>query len=227
MAADEMLLQTAGAGELCLRFYTWTRATLSLGYFQPAACRLADPRLSALPYVRRPTGGASLVHHHELTYALAVPQHLFQPKSRQWLSRMHDIIAAALRRLGVQCELASSPLSPADTEAILCFHRFTPGDVLCAGGKIAGSAQRKHRHALLQHGAILLSLSPFAPGLLGIQELCARRLDPEDVEPAVVDELAACTGWRVSARDWTEDESARINDLAARKYQSDAWNKKR
>ena len=36
MAADEMLLETAGAGQASLRFYGWSAPALSLGYF-PAA----------------------------------------------------------------------------------------------------------------------------------------------------------------------------------------------
>src|SRR5207244_6408467 len=99
MAADEVLLQAAGAGQLALRFYGWQQATVSLGYFQAAACRRADPLLTTLPYVRRPTGGATLVHHHELTYALALPEQVRRAGSEPWLLYMHGIIAAALKRL--------------------------------------------------------------------------------------------------------------------------------
>src|ERR1051326_1065531 len=74
MAADEVLLHSAAAGQVSLRFYGWTEATLSLGYFQHAARRLDDPLLPELPFVRRPTGGDALVHHQELTYCLAVPR---------------------------------------------------------------------------------------------------------------------------------------------------------
>ncbi len=73
MAADESLLEAAIAGAASLRFYGWSVPTLSLGYFQPQSVRLADSRLTGLPWVRRPTGGAALVHHHELTYAVALP----------------------------------------------------------------------------------------------------------------------------------------------------------
>jgi lipoate-protein ligase A len=39
MAADETLLDSAVAGVASLRFYGWTSATASLGYFQPAKVR--------------------------------------------------------------------------------------------------------------------------------------------------------------------------------------------
>src|SRR5260370_24578211 len=73
MAADQLLLRAAAEGEAALSFYSWSEATLSLGYFQPANVRTTDPLLSKLPYVRRSSGGAALVHHCELTYALALP----------------------------------------------------------------------------------------------------------------------------------------------------------
>ena len=71
MSADEALLESAVRGVASLRFYTWAAPTLSLGYFQHADVR--DANLARLPWVRRSTGGGAIVHHHELTYALALP----------------------------------------------------------------------------------------------------------------------------------------------------------
>src|SRR5262245_36618496 len=99
MAADEALLETALAGRASLRFYGWDRATVSLGYFQPERLRHEDPRLVSLPSVRRPSGGAMLVHHHEVTYVLTLPPGpLWQTghAAQDWLRRMHEVIAAAL-----------------------------------------------------------------------------------------------------------------------------------
>src|SRR5436853_407132 len=105
MAADETLLASAQAGVASLRFYGWTQATLSLGYFQPASVSVAAPLLSDLPWVRRCTGGEALVHHLELTYALALPQGIsWQSRQQSWLCRMHRIIAAALAALGVSVQ---------------------------------------------------------------------------------------------------------------------------
>jgi len=241
MAADEVLLQAAAAGQFSLRFYGWTQATLSLGYFQRVACRLdtADASCvgyglapwptqlaSALPYVRRPTGGATLVHHHEVTYALAIPRGGMRRDADAACGMcMHQIIAAALTQLGVSCRLAEAGAT--GRHPVLCFHQFTPGDVLCGGAKIAGSAQRKHRHGLLQHGAILLAQSPFAPSLPGIQELCGKRLTAEETQAVIVAELANATGWQIMGADWDDAEKAGIEELAQRKYGGGAWNDKR
>src|SRR5262245_54161477 len=96
MAADEALLEHAHAtGGRALRFYTWEPATLSLGYFQPAAERLPDPRLAALPYVRRSTGGGAIVHDRELTYALAFPRGWQPSGGSTWTCQMHGLIRSA------------------------------------------------------------------------------------------------------------------------------------
>src|SRR2546423_12674170 len=70
LAADEVLLEHAAAGGVAsLRFYQWAEPTLSLGYFQPAADRFADPLVAGLPFVRRASGGAGIGYGRgELTY---------------------------------------------------------------------------------------------------------------------------------------------------------------
>src|SRR5436190_9111559 len=89
MAADEVLLESAAAGVASLRFYGWEQPTLSLGYFQPERLRHQNESLRTLPYVRRPSGGATLVHHHEVTYALALPAAQAWHDGGPWLRRMH------------------------------------------------------------------------------------------------------------------------------------------
>ncbi len=60
MADDDALLDSADGGVATLRFYGWSRPTLSLGYFQEAGPARADPLLAPLPWVRRPSGGGAL-----------------------------------------------------------------------------------------------------------------------------------------------------------------------
>src|SRR5262249_21106303 len=91
MAAHAVLLEAAAQGVASLRFYGWSAATPSLGYFQSERLRHADPRLAELPYVRRPSGGATLVHHHEVTYALGLPAGSLWQTGESWLRRMHAI----------------------------------------------------------------------------------------------------------------------------------------
>jgi lipoate-protein ligase A len=227
MAADEALLHSASEGGVASpRFYGWSEPTLSLGYFQPSADRLADPLLAKLAWVRRATGGAALVHHREVTYALALPPGKAWQSGEPWACRFHHIVTAALAGAGavtrsVQCG------QEAKLGAVLCFLHQTPGDLLAGAAKVVGSAQRKQKGALLQHGGILLARSEFTPTLPGLAELTGVRLTGERVAELVTRQFATDTGWDVSPGDWTADELERRDRIAAERYSSADWNAKR
>jgi lipoyl(octanoyl) transferase len=230
MAADESLLEIASAGVASLRFYGWTASTLSLGYFQPAALRLTDPLLANLPFVRRPTGGDALVHHHELTYALALPGGLpWQKRGESWIQRMHGIIRCAFQCLGVSLAACGCGeerrLGP-----LLCFFHHTPCDLLVGRHKVVGSAQRKARGALLQHGAVLLAQSPHTPSLPGLRELAGFDPTPSARDlliRTIVSEFSRATGWPLKPGVWAPEELRRAAALAREKYSSAKWNEKR
>jgi lipoate-protein ligase A len=226
MAADEVLLESAAAGTASLRFYGWTEATVSLGYFQPERVRTEDPRLAGLPLVRRPSGGGTLIHHFEVTYALGLPPGPPWQTGGSWLGRMHAIIAAALARLGVTAR-PHAPAGDAPFRGFLCFQHLTAGDLLIGPGKVVGSAQRRQRGALMQHGSILLAASPYAPRLPGIRELTGFDLPVAETCAAVVREFEQQTGWALIPGDWTAVERRRVAELAAARYGQDAWNRKR
>jgi lipoate-protein ligase A len=226
MATDETLLESAVMGAASLRFYGWSPPTVSLGYFQSHARRLDDPRTAGLPFVRRASGGDALVHHHELTYALAIPAGPpWQPHSGCTLC-MHAILRAALTRFGVHCAIAQGAGVPRFA-GLLCFQHLAPGDLLLDGHKIVGSAQRKQRGAILQHGGILLARSDYAPALPGIADLAAVSLDPQILAEAVRDEFVRATACTLQDDDWTPRERQRIAELVATKYRTDAWNRRR
>jgi lipoate-protein ligase A len=229
LAADDVLVRSAAeSGIASLRFYGWSPATLSLGYFQPAAVRFADARLAALPFVRRPSGGATLVHHHEVTYALALPPDAEWHARGPWMPRMHHIIAQALGDLGlvgrVEPVTAEGQARHGD---VLCFQQFTPGDLLSAGRKVIGSAQRKYRRALMQHGSILLARSEHTPALPGLRELTGVELSADSVCRAVAAAFQRETGWRLVPAEWSAGERLATRHVAVMQYGSRAWNERR
>jgi lipoate-protein ligase A len=226
MAADEVLLQSAAVGTALLRFYGWSEATASLGYFQPERVRLEDKRVAALPFVRRPSGGATLVHHHEVTYALALPAGAPWQTGEPWPGRMHRIIAEALAKLGVVARPHEGKAERHDG-SFLCFRQFTPGDLLVGPAKVVGSAQRKQRGALLQHGAILLAASPHTPALAGIKELTGIALTAEQTIAAVTQTFARRVPWELIAGFWSTAEQRTVVEAAVSRYGGDAWNRKR
>ncbi len=227
MAADEALLESAARGAAALRFYTWTEPTLSLGYFQRADERLSDANLAPLAWVRRSTGGAAIVHHHELTYALALPAGPEWVSREHWICRFHHILQRVLAARGVASHAVvcgeEQKLGP-----VVCFLHQTPGDLLIGGSKVAGSAQRKMRGALLQHGSILLHRSAHAPHLAGICDgPGVPQLGPEELANELKAAFAADTGWAVEPGPWTADELARTAAIRTEKYANPTWNEKR
>jgi lipoate-protein ligase A len=226
MATDEVLLQSAASGVATLRLYGWRPPTLSLGYFQNAQVRLTDPLLAKLPFVRRLSGGETLVHDREVTYALALPAGPPWQGRGPWPARMHQIMAAALAEHGVNAELCA-PRRARPASGPLCFHHFTEGDVIVAGAKVAGSAQRKRRGALLQHGGILYGTSPHTPALPGIDRLTGICLTAAQISSALQEQFQLATGWRLVERQLTPLEIEAVTGLAREKYADGRWNLKR
>src|SRR4029079_5329086 len=107
MALDEALLEAMPRlRKPVLRFYGWTQAAASFGYFQKFS---EVERLTLLrPLVRRPTGGGIVPHDFDWTYSLVFPE------SHPWYSlkaidsyrSVHEWIRAAFEALNVPAELA-------------------------------------------------------------------------------------------------------------------------
>ena len=59
-----------------IRFYGWNPPTLSIGYFQKVNKEIDLDRVKnqGIGFVRRPTGGRGVLHEHELTYSVIVPE---------------------------------------------------------------------------------------------------------------------------------------------------------
>jgi lipoate-protein ligase A len=162
MAVDEVLLDgvVAGVAPPTLRFYQWSPACLSLGYFQPFdVVNLDACRALGIEVVRRPTGGRAILHDRELTYSVTLPASELGHDGGVLPSyyRLSLALQDGLRRLGVPATLApASAASSPGTHGPACFDRPSAHEILLAGRKLVGSAQMRRGGALLQHGSILI-----------------------------------------------------------------------
>ena len=176
MALDEALLEAAveGAGPL-MRWYQWDAATLSLGYFQKADEWSANPEWASLAVVRRLSGGGAILHHHELTYSCILPaSHPLTKDPYQVYLAIHNAVIEVLGPLGFDVRLRASRFGKdGPAEAFLCFSRGDEMDVVIGTDKVLGSAQRRRRGAVLQHGSLVLRKSEFAPQFPGLFDLAA------------------------------------------------------
>jgi len=154
MALDHALARCLLEDEAVLRLYGWSRPTVSFGRNEPA--RRLCSEASSVDYVRRPTGGRSVVHRRELTYAVVAPLDAWGGPRAAYVA-INEALAGALGALGVRAALAGATGGPAlRPDEGPCFQSPAPGEVVADGRKLIGSAQARLERALLQHGSILL-----------------------------------------------------------------------
>lgn len=139
-----------------LRFYSWNRPSLSLGYFQtPRGISFKSCSFLDIPVVKRPTGGRAILHGRELTYSFSSPYN--DSFKEAGLFETYRIISEcfveALRSFNL-------PVTMEDRRNIryghnpLCFLSSSYGEVILWNKKILGSAQRRLKEGFLQQGSM-------------------------------------------------------------------------
>jgi lipoate-protein ligase A len=228
MALDEALLDTVSdnPARAVFRTYEWSIPTLSLGYFQKAREAEADPRWRDVAMVRRLTGGGAIWHHHELTYALVVPErHPLAGRGTALYHAVHEAISEMFRTAGVSVGRWGDRVneSPAD-RPFLCFEDRNPEDLVAGSAKVVGSAQRRRFGAVLQHGSILLAHSPRTPELLGICDVIPVAADTARWASDVCAYVLCALGLRPQPGELTMVEKCQTRALRERVYGERAWN---
>ena len=254
MAVDEALLLSHEAGQSppTLRVYTWSSPTLSLGYAQNTekevdtiACRE-----HGVTPIRRPTGGRAVLHDDEATYSVVMPLRLDgrEASITEHYRRIGLALEAALRHAGLAVSLerpsvlaaAPRPASPA------CFAALSRYELSATGRKLVGSAQKRGRHSLLQHGSIPLSMDrqrlfaclrvPAGRREQLLNEAYASMAAVNEVAPVPLDAAALQRAIRQGFAEWlaggagmaagglSAAERGVAEKLRLTKYDSDAWN---
>ncbi|MFM9966523.1 MAG: biotin/lipoate A/B protein ligase family protein [Planctomycetaceae bacterium] len=198
MAVDAALLdECLNRNAIFLRLYRWSEATVSLGHFQDESAQQRDPRLARLPTVRRLSGGGAILHHHEQTYSCCLPpSHPFAQQPSQLYERIHSVFVEWLLEFGVEVAARGHDSNRTD-EPFLCFLREAAPDLVVNRHKVLGSAQRRRRGAVLQHGSLLLRASEHAPELVGLSELALQFSDSSATTLVLAERLARCLGAEV------------------------------
>ncbi|MDG1897579.1 MAG: hypothetical protein P8J37_21995 [Fuerstiella sp.] len=196
MAIDEWLLEHVAdvPDRSFMRVYSWLEPTVTLGYFQNAT-QAIDPRLASCPIVQRLTGGGAILHDREITYSCVVPStHPVSHTPTSLYNTIHQAIIELLALCGAECcmrheagQMQTDAIN--GTDPFLCFLRSDPRDVVLAGHKIVGSAQRRRKGKVLQHGSVLLQASRFTPEIPGVTDL-SNHFKPDDFERLLPETLA-------------------------------------
>jgi lipoate-protein ligase A len=237
MAVDEALLdQAADEGLASLRFYRWSEPTLSLGYFQAYDERDQHAPSRNAAVVRRLSGGGALIHDRELTYSLCLPaSHPLAREAVTLYELVHEALIEIFAERGIAASLhgdpATAPPGEQPHEPFLCFARRTSADVVVAvpsvgaapPSKIVGSAQRRRRGAVLQHGAVLMETSPTAPELPGLDRIGVARLDANDLIAPWSKRLAARLNLQLERADFAATDALQTCQKHYAKHVSAAW----
>jgi len=199
MAVDEVLL--LGAQRPILRVYAWARSAVTFGYFEHW-----EPVVAAFPgreWVRRWTGGGIVPHGEDWTYSLIIPTS--DPFARVGAGEsyrvIHELLGEAMRGQGVQAGVTPQA-APKVSQA--CFENPAQYDLLAAGQKIAGAAQRRSRFGMLHQGSVQGIALP----------------------TGFAERLAGTLAGTVTPRSLTSAELEAATRLADAKYATEAWNQK-
>jgi len=232
MSVDQALLETVEqTGQMTLRVYAWQSATVSLGYFQPYETRQQHAASLTCPLVRRKTGGGAIVHDAEITYSLCVPSsQRWSNKNAELYDLIHNSLIELLRGYGVEAHLFGQrpgESTRADKDRFLCFQRRANGDLMVDNWKLGGSAQRRLKKSLLQHGSVLLKQSDSAPELKGLEELTGVRFENKEFVTAWTELLSRSlkTSFVDACLSSIEQESA--EKYQTQVFQNDKWTRNR
>jgi lipoate-protein ligase A len=242
-----------GLSPTTLRFYTWRPAALSIGYFQNVWAEIDLERCKTLGYgfVRRPTGGKAVLHDQELTYSVAAKAG--NPLFPKDLHRSFMVIAQALISglgyMGVEGRVLGSD-SPRKRSGSVgaspsCFASAMGFEVGVDGKKLIGSAQRRWRDGFLQHGSILchfdparlfnilkfydesertVALAKTAQAVTCLSRVLQDRLDIHRIKEGLIQGFENTLNIRLIPSELTPFEWSMTQNLARKKYGTDAWN---
>jgi len=141
MAIDEAILQAFDEGEIptTLRFFRFDPSAITIGYSQDVDKVIHTDKCESydIPFVRRITGGGTVYHdyHGEITYSIVTEQ--FDGSIQESFKYLLDPIIETLKGYGLKA-------------------RFKPyNDILINRKKVSGSAQKRGKNGLLQHGTLM------------------------------------------------------------------------
>ena len=161
MALDFAMVRGGFCELPTLRVFRWRPYCISLGFHQKEeeidleACRFAG-----IDVARRPTAGRAILHAEELTYSVVVPaKHAwFAMLPLDFYKHLSAALALSLQMLNVDAQFAPGERLTQEGKPLRfsCFASAARNEILAHGKKVIGSAQRRFRDGVLQHGSILL-----------------------------------------------------------------------
>jgi lipoyl(octanoyl) transferase len=225
------------------RIYGWKPASLSIGYFQKAEEaidleRCVDENISV---VRRMTGGGIIFHDKELTYSLVCSKKdLKTDNIKESYKVLCSFIIKAYEKLGLDAHFAKdTELSRENLRSFspFCFASSGEYDIIIDGKKIGGSAQRRRRDVIFQHGSIPFKLDmdrilyflrepDFAmkEKSASLNDSLKREIKFLELKNLLLDSFKQTLSTTLEESALSEEEKNLADNLRERKYKTDMWN---
>ncbi len=212
MARDEALLYTRM--QPTLRLYQWNKPSLSLGWFQdPALLPWQSVLERSGEMVRRPTGGKAILHEHEWTWSLCMPETgMFSQGPGRAIEILHESLAATLSPLvdPGEVRLRREASWPSDRPgSAWCFEDSSPLDLGLHGRKLMGSAARRKKGWILFHGSLVRTPPRETPNIAGLE---VARTDPRPCQ-ALIQGIEQATGLAFLLGEWNLQETGHFAAL--------------
>ncbi len=168
MAIDHYFARLNSLDAPIFRTYSWKPYCISLGYHQKIE---EIDRIKCEQYgidiVRRETGGRAVFHAEELTYSIVIPkksEFLYDDSILKVYNQISEVLVSALIKSGVKDVILDRGESPdfkklyKEKLSAICFSSTSTYEVISAKDKkkIVGSAQKRLKNSILQHGSILI-----------------------------------------------------------------------
>ncbi len=248
MALDEALFQgvASGSSQPTIRFYGWRPPAVSIGYGQAAEKTVNFKKIEQKGYdfVRRPSGGGAVLHDRELTYSVAAGKNsgFFQKDLMSSYLIIGKALLKACRHFGIQADF-KHPKSYSKENSyfsfLSCFEVSTPYEIISNEKKLIGSAQRRGKNAVIQHGSVLLDFNlsdweevfsiderqgriSLKTRMTSLTEALQREITPEEASPVFKKAFEDILNRRLIERDFTEEEREKALKIKE-KYDSERW----
>ncbi len=229
MAIDEAILRSYDEGECppTIRFFRFKPSAITIGYSHDVQDVIHEEECKDLdiPFVRRATGGGTVFHDHqgEITYSM-VTEKVEGNIEDSFYQNLKPIIKT---------------LENYELDA-----KFKPyNDILVNGKKISGSAQRRGKRGLLQHGTLMYATdietltsilkidedklkekgaSSFSDLVTTIEDETGWKPDPEELIQEMKEAYASILEVELEEGELTDKEKESAKRLEE-KYGSEGW----
>lgn len=239
MALDEFLFNYCQKKKVgFLRIYSWDRPSFSFGVSQKIekAVDINFIKKNEYSFVRRITGGKTVLHNDEITYAVASSEDIFFSDNDLYKSYMliAKVLVEAFNSIGIEAYLSDGSPAKLSKSDMPCFSFPTRNEIEYNSKKLVGSAQKRNNKALLQHGSIPLTMDYelYAKGAKSNRRLLEGSMIPlkeilniekKKIINAIIDNFRNFIGEDFKEFEFSKENISEIYELE-KKYVSKDWN---